>query len=1265
MNFHEKCSKVLCKSEVLCNIFESRSDGSHGNCHESDSNRKNCSNVISLADNRRCNYPLINNLFDKTVSPVSLRPLANDLSHNADDVYDDVFINNDILNENLFGAPDDDDENENDDTSIFSASTIIDENISDNKCFTFLHWNIEGLKQKIFDKEFISFVTSYNFVCLVETFVETLSFNPFTGYETFYAPSVKWTRDGRPSGGVLCLIRQELLPFVKQVKVNVGNVLLFIIDKSLFGIDKDLLYVCCYLPPEGSKYYNEMGLESDGVSVLENCIVDNVLLEQDVYVLINGDLNSRTSNVFQYLSSENDMFDESRRNDFHDVSRNSKDGAINAFGKTLLNMCISLDLCIMNGVCSGDQDGGYTYICDAGSSVNDYFIMSGSLFARLFDDAKMHILDETKTKHMPILLSMCFPRDNDVVPLFDKKKIYIDKFVWNSEQVHVFDNALLSNNFSFKLFEAFQCIEVDVKLALSIFNECIREVAYCMKKRVCVNSEKKLDWFDIECKDKRKELRKLLKKYKRTSKTEDRHNFCKCRREYKYLLQRKKKEFNEKTINMLVDSIDNQQSFWDTLYKICPKKSSIRNNLKIEDWHRHFKTLLEKEDLLAGQDSEEGWEDVDNQSFNRPISIDEVLLALRKLKPKKAAGPDQIIGEILKQANLHIIPFLVKFFNVLFDNGIYPEQWTEAIILPLYKKGNVNDTGNYRGISLSDTSSKLYGMIVNRRIQNWVEQNNLTGEYQAGFKSGYSCCDHIFTLMACVQKQFSNNRKLYACFIDFEKCFDTINRNLLWPILLKNGIKGKLFKCIKSMYLSVKARVRCGDALTDRINCTLGVKQGDICSPVLFSLFINELALEVIRNGRHGVTFPIDSFELFILLLADDVVLLSETVIGLQRQLNSLSRAAESLKLRVNLNKSNIVVFRKGGYLGQRERWIFNGNPMPVVNAYKYLGIYFSTKLSFSAACRDMASKAKKALLVVIQRLRHYNNSSFNVFIKIFDVKILPIMLYGAEVWGLEKSVKYCEELHLYAIKKFLAVDIKTPNDLVYRELNRYPITITCAINCLRYWLKLLRMNENRLPKKAYLMLYQLDERGKKNWVTNVRTLLFRNGFGIVWHNQNVENDKVFLKLLRQRLIDTRFQNLLDHVNTSERFDFYSSISTHDHFTLPKYLSLDMNRQLKVIMTRFRFGVSDINVHKLRYRNHNQAQLLCNYCKDMVENEVHFLLCCPLYSEIREKFIPLKYYREPNLFRATILLNCNHDKTVENLCRFIYQAFRIRDIVLS
>ena len=153
----------------------------------------------------------------------------------------------------------------------------------------------------------------------------------------------------------------------------------------------------------------------------------------------------------------------------------------------------------------------------------------------------------------------------------------------------------------------------------------------------------------------------------------------------------------------------------------------------------------------------------------------------------------------------------------------------------------------------------------------------------------------MFTLLALVLKRFSLNRKLYAAFIDFEKAFDSINRKLLWLVLFKNGINGKLYRCVKSMYNSVKVRVRFGCKMTDYINCTFGMKQGVVCSPVLFSIFINELALEVIQNGRHGASFINDYFELFILLLAYDVVLLSESVIGLQTQLNSLQRASSSL----------------------------------------------------------------------------------------------------------------------------------------------------------------------------------------------------------------------------------------------------------------------------------------------------------------------------------------------------------------------------------
>ena len=132
--------------------------------------------------------------------------------------------------------------------------------------------------------------------------------------------------------------------------------------------------------------------------------------------------------------------------------------------------------------------------------------------------------------------------------------------------------------------------------------------------------------------------------------------------------------------------------------------------------------------------------------------------------------------------------------------------------------------------------------------------NNITGECQAGFKRNYSITDHLFTLLALIQKQFSLNRKMYVAFIDFEKAFDSINWKLLWPIRLKNGIRRKLCHCIKSMYNSVKVRVRCGSKLTDYIKCTVGVKQGDVCSPFLFSLFINELTLEVIKKKKKAGT---------------------------------------------------------------------------------------------------------------------------------------------------------------------------------------------------------------------------------------------------------------------------------------------------------------------------------------------------------------------------------------------------------------------------
>ena len=154
---------------------------------------------------------------------------------------------------------------------------------------------------------------------------------------------------------------------------------------------------------------------------------------------------------------------------------------------------------------------------------------------------------------------------------------------------------------------------------------------------------------------------------------------------------------------------------------------------------------------------------------------------------------------------------------------------------------------------------------------------------------------------------------------------------------MANFAKAKLFRCVKSMYAVVKARVRDGASLTESIHCLRGVKQGDVCSQILFSLFINELVLDIIKGGKHGPILTSTLVEIFILLFADDI-LLSETAIGLQNQMNTLYISSEKLQLKVNFDKNKTIVFRKGGCLAAHDFFFFFflKNRIEVVNAYIY-----------------------------------------------------------------------------------------------------------------------------------------------------------------------------------------------------------------------------------------------------------------------------------------------------------------------------------------
>ena len=148
------------------------------------------------------------------------------------------------------------------------------------------------------------------------------------------------------------------------------------------------------------------------------------------------------------------------------------------------------------------------------------------------------------------------------------------------------------------------------------------------------------------------------------------------------------------------------------------------------------------------------------------------------------------------------------------------------------------------------------------------------------------------------------------------------------------------------------------------------------------------------NNGKHGVQLHPDIIELFIMLFADDVVLLSYTPVGLQHQLNLLARNADALDLTVNLEKSNIVVFRNGGYLARCEKWYYKDYVVKVVNAYKYLGVWFSTRLSFSHSLESQKAKAKTGIVEIFKTLWKLGDVSPNFFIYFLNYLIHKLNLY-------------------------------------------------------------------------------------------------------------------------------------------------------------------------------------------------------------------------------------------------------------------------------
>ena len=879
-------------------------------------------------------------------------------------------------------------------------------------------WNIHGVYEKtngfkinkLEDPGFLKTLESHDILCVQETMCgqnDTPS-DHITQFDSI-PHCRKKSLNNRYFGGMLLLIRKSVRRGVKVTHSAIPEILGIKLSKEFFGLEDDLAVWFVYAPPLNSPYLKN----SD--KVLDQ--LEKLLTTNNTSIIL-GDLNGKTALGDDFIHDDTDKHSPVNEIDtyIHDtpLKRNNLDNnTIDKQGKIILEICKNLNLRILNGRTSGDRWGALTrfplYRTEKPSLI-DYGICSSTFLSniRTFFVLPLGELSD----HCCISMSITVQNRQDLTNL-RKSESQTDKIIpypkFDINLVENFKNNLGSDS-------QFQLLQDEItKNQSNPTQDEIDNWAESFKSQILFNANKTFpsqqrdkhskktkqrhkptSWFNNEClRTKNKHKRALA----RLTKTPyDRHlqqDMVATRKEYKKTCKKAEINFRKKLLNKLLSiEASNPKQFWGLVKKMKEwgrESQDPSTNIPPDRWVSYFKNLLNTPNALPLEvpGLKQFIPEMDGK-----ISLTELTEAVTRAKNGKACGPDGIMIEYIKHATENVIKTLLILMNATFCHVIYPKAWSINYLKTLYKKDAKDDPDNYRGLAIGSAIGKLYSMILLQRLEKFIDKNNLLSPNQIGFRKGFRTADHIYVLKTLVTKITKNkNTKLFVAFIDFKKAYDTVNRSKLLERLSKMGVGHKFLSNLKALYTNVEYIIKSKSSLSKPIPSNLGLKQGCPLSPLLFNLYIDDISEYIENMTDPDVSLQGQMISHF--LYADDLVLLSTSKEGLQTKLDGLSKFAEDRDLTVNTKKSKIMVFNKTGRRYKVDIKI-NGNKLEVVQKFTYLGIDITSSGFFTSAIKELASKAKKAMMPLYRTIIQFQ-IPFRKSLKLFRTYIEPILLYNAE----------------------------------------------------------------------------------------------------------------------------------------------------------------------------------------------------------------------------------------------------------------------------
>lgn len=922
-------------------------------------------------------------------------------------------------------------------TTISKSESVIGQRINgkqnkEQEC-NILSYNTNGLKNKINHYDFFNYVTEFDIFMLIETHVmqgeESIFDKFFVDFCVHWDFATRSNGFGRGIGGMALGFKKHFLKGSSTAVVKTVNEMI-VIELKLSG------KICSLVP----LYIRGAVWNSDFAKLKQ--LMDSNLLNP----ILCGDVNVRIGESQQTIDEH--LLQGIELN----TKRSSKDKVVSGDGKKYMEMLDENGLILLNGRTKGDSEGEFSFISTVGRSVNDLCALS---YGALDLYASFEIQICPWSDHMPLVFNLKNVKqalqENEKLPpklYYKSKEVYQNKLTSHT-------NTVMSTNEDINL----ESLVTMIKLSTDQKKACARFIQ---------------PWYNFRCLNAKKRMMKCLKHLKNCQDDDDgdlKFMYRYAKHHYLRICEDSKNSYEQRLFEK-INSIKSTADWWKVTNQLKNRPQVTRGSVPVESFRQYFSELLNPP--LTSSPFQYAEQNNTDAVLDGEITMNELLVVLKNVKPNKAPGEDRVSYECLKDSPENFKECMLMFFNKILSGHTISDAFKSTLFLPLHKKGDVNVAANYRGIGNMNAIPKTFMGIMFNRLNEWVTRNRILNEFQAGFRKQYSTTDDLYNLFCIVNLKSLEGKCVYGFFVDFKAAFDSIDRQALFYKLTNMGISSKFLALLRRLYSNTNAKVWSNGDLSEEFNMKMGVKQGCLLSPLLFTLMLNDLP-DCVGGGVN-----VGHLKVGMLMYADDIIMLAESRDTLQLMINRLQRYCQLWNLTVNLLKSQIMVFNRSGRTPNSEVWYFNREPIKVVKQYKYLGLLVTPNLNLNLHFTERRNVCKASTQSVWNEFFLKDEISFQQKMCLFNAATRAMYTSGAAIWGF----KYFDDTDKFQrsfIKNVLNVPSFTPNYILHIETKVDPLHLFTLEMHMKYvWKTLFIYTDDRLPHQLSKMVFN-----KKVYWTN------------------------------------------------------------------------------------------------------------------------------------------------------------------------------------